>query len=232
MTVAVAERRTSDDVERRLIKSVLGGEYPPGTQLPPERELASKMGVARPTLRDALRRLERDGWLTIRKGRPAVVNDFWKTGNLNTLANITGNSDVFHEEFIIYLLEIRAALAPAFIRSAVTKNPARVVAALVESIELEDTPEAFSVFDWEFQKSAAGLAGNPIYPLLLNSFDTLYIKLAGQYFSREEARQASKRFYRRLLASAMASDPVAAESAARDAMEESIHLWKTRIKKP
>ncbi|MHB8156037.1 MAG: fatty acid metabolism transcriptional regulator FadR [Desulfocucumaceae bacterium] len=220
--------RSSDLVENKLIRAVMDGVYAPGSYLPPERDLALSLGVARPTLREALGRLGRDGWFTVRKGQPTQVNDFWSKGNLNTLANIAQNTDRFPQEFVIHLLEVRAALAPAFTRSAVSGNPARVVAVLAESGELEDSSEAFAQFDWQLQKALSILSGNPVYLLILNSFDVVYVQLARQYFSRRENRQASQKFYRRLLTSAMAANPGEAERFTREAMEESIELWKNR----
>lgn len=226
-----AFERSTDHVENKLIKSVLDGVFPPGSCLPPERELAASLGVARPTLREALRRLERDGWFTVRKGMPTAVNDVWQQGNLNTLANIVHNSDRFTEGFIIYLLEIRSALAPSFVKEAVARNPVKVVAALADSDILEDSAYALAAFDWSLQKTLAYLSGNPIYLLLLNSFNNVYMKLAHEYFKSDENRRISRRFYKQLLAAAMAVDPAAAARATGEAMTESIALWKEKSRR-
>ncbi len=228
----MAEIRAFDSstghVESRLIKAVLDGDYPPESFLPPERELASKLGVARPTLREALRRLERDGWFTVRKGLPTVVNDVWRRGNLNTLANIVQNTGHITENLILHLLEVRSGLTPSFFRDAVARNPVQVVAALAGADGLGNSREAYSAFDWSLQKTLARLSGNPIYLLMLNSFDNVYVRLAEQYFTREENRRKSSLFYDRLLSAAMAQNPAAAEKVTREAMEESIALWKGR----
>ncbi|MBI1855170.1 MAG: FadR family transcriptional regulator [Chloroflexi bacterium] len=42
----------------KLVASILDGSLPPGTQLPPERELMSQLGISRSTLREALKSLE------------------------------------------------------------------------------------------------------------------------------------------------------------------------------
>jgi GntR family negative regulator for fad regulon and positive regulator of fabA len=212
-------------VENSLIRAMLEGALAPGSALPSERDLAARLGVARPTLREAMVRLGRDGWLSVRKGQPALVNDFWREGNLNTLADIARNTDHFSRDFIVHLLEIRAALAPAFIREAVRQSPARVVAVLADSTDLEDSPGAFAQFDWKLQKKLAELSGNPVYLLILNSFDAIYIEMAALYFSRPDNREASKKFYRQLLEASMASDAGEAGRITGEAMEESISLW-------
>ncbi len=227
MTGVKAFDRSSDQVENSLISAVLNGDFPPGSFLPPERDLAARMGVARPTLREALRRLERDGWFTARKGQPTAVNDIWQHGNLNTLVNIVQNTGRFPREFIVYLLEVRAALAPSFVRDAVTQNPARVVASLAESDDVEDNPQAYADFDWKLQKKLAQLSDNPVYLLILNSFDAIYMQLAGLYFSKKQHRLSSRNFYRLLLEASMASNPEEAARVTRETMEESIKLWKS-----
>ncbi|MGU3409778.1 FadR/GntR family transcriptional regulator [Microbacterium sp. M1A1_1b] len=58
-----------DEVEDRLVTAVAVGEYLPGAGLPPERELAALLGVARVTVRGALARLVDRGLLETRRGR-------------------------------------------------------------------------------------------------------------------------------------------------------------------
>jgi DNA-binding FadR family transcriptional regulator len=59
--------RVSELVE--LLRSrIQGGELAPGDRLPPEREFAPQLGVARPTLRLALKALHDEGFLHTRRG--------------------------------------------------------------------------------------------------------------------------------------------------------------------
>lgn len=52
-----------------LRSRIVGGELRPGDRLPPEEELTAAFGIARTTLREALRVLESEGLITIRRGR-------------------------------------------------------------------------------------------------------------------------------------------------------------------
>ena len=68
--------------EQELRKAILGGEYPPGGQLPSEAELIDMLGVSRTTVREALRSLEESGIVLRRHGigtfvleRP-IINNF------------------------------------------------------------------------------------------------------------------------------------------------------------
>jgi GntR family transcriptional regulator, transcriptional repressor for pyruvate dehydrogenase complex len=65
---SISSPRASAEVIRQIRNAVEGGHLAPGDRLPPERELANKLGVSRVTVRDALRSLESDGLVTIRVG--------------------------------------------------------------------------------------------------------------------------------------------------------------------
>jgi hypothetical protein len=62
-------RRIADQI-RELI---LAGEFPAGSRLPPERDLAQQFGVSRPSLREALIALEISGFVTVMTGSGIYV---------------------------------------------------------------------------------------------------------------------------------------------------------------
>lgn len=218
--------RLSDKIEDQIIEMILSGVVPPGATLPLERKLAESLKVGRPTLREALQRLERDGWITIKKGSATLVNNVWESGNLNIISKVIQHPNLLPREMVMAFLELRTVIAPAYIQSAVLTNPARVVAVLVASENLSEDNQAFADFDWYFHKSVAALSNNPFYTLLLNSFDGIYPKMAADYFKISENRAASRIFYDKLLKAAMASDSETANKIAKQTMAESMVLWK------
>ncbi|CAI8908416.1 GntR family transcriptional regulator, negative regulator for fad regulon and positive regulator of fabA [Brevibacillus sp. IT-7CA2] len=222
------KERASDQIEMKLIKAILTKEYPTGSTLRPERELAEYYGVGRPTVREALQRLERDGWITVRKGHPAIVNDYWHQGNVMTLVHIIQNHDDVTDEFISYLLELRISLAPVYIRNAVAAHRPKVVALLANLDQLKPDADSYAAFDWELQKNLTRLSPNPIYLLIVNSFDSFYLKMARRYFSIPEHREASWHYYHELLNVSLQGDFIEAERVARKAMEKSLELWRNR----
>ena len=54
-------QKPGEITEARLINAILDGTFPVNSSLPGERELAELLGVTRPTLREAMQRMERDG---------------------------------------------------------------------------------------------------------------------------------------------------------------------------
>jgi adenylyltransferase/sulfurtransferase len=65
----VSHRTLSDQVVGRLASLILEGSLPAGHQIPPERELMARLGVSRPTLREALQALAK---LELLEARPGV----------------------------------------------------------------------------------------------------------------------------------------------------------------
>ncbi len=62
------KRRLSFKIREELASRIASGRIAPGSKLPPEPELAEEMGVSRATLREALRSLEEDGFVTRTSG--------------------------------------------------------------------------------------------------------------------------------------------------------------------
>jgi GntR family transcriptional regulator len=56
-------------VAERLAEAIAAGDFDSGERIPPERELASRLGVSRMTLRQSLGELERRGLVVRRVGR-------------------------------------------------------------------------------------------------------------------------------------------------------------------
>jgi GntR family transcriptional regulator len=61
-------RPLSFTVRDELAWRITSGAIPPGSRLPTEPQLAEDLGVSRATLREALRSLEEDGFVTRRRG--------------------------------------------------------------------------------------------------------------------------------------------------------------------
>ncbi|MGE2835770.1 FadR/GntR family transcriptional regulator [Mycobacterium sp. SMC-4] len=58
-----------EDTVERLLQTIRLGVLQPGQSLPPERELAARLGVSRDTVREAIKSLAEAGYLVTRRGR-------------------------------------------------------------------------------------------------------------------------------------------------------------------
>lgn len=222
------KERSTDIIEKRLVKAILDGEYKTHDALPSERELALHYEAGRPAVREALQRLERDGWITIRKSTPALVNDYWKDGNLSTIVNILKCYDHIPPEMIEHMLELRVALTPVYIRDAAEHNQIKTLSLFSGADQLEDDAAAYARFDWDLQQNLARLCSNPMYLLIINSFKDIYLLMAVQYFEDSQHRYASRQYYSELMAAILKGDYEKAEMQSRGMMRESLRLWKNK----
>lgn len=70
----VEKKRASEMIYDQIRKMILSGELRPGDRLPSERHLMDRLKRSRPTIREALRMLEREGFIhTIAGSNGAVV---------------------------------------------------------------------------------------------------------------------------------------------------------------
>lgn len=71
----VQSEKLAGAVVRQIELLILRGILRPGERLPPERDLAERLGVSRPSLRDAIAELQAAGLLTARAGAGVFVAD-------------------------------------------------------------------------------------------------------------------------------------------------------------
>ena len=212
--------------EKRLVEAILEGSFAVNSSLPPERELADMLGVTRPTLREALQRLSRDGWLEIHHGKATRVCDYWQEGNLTILGAIARYQKIIYPAFVADLLQIRLLLAPAYTRQAFENALPEVTRFLRTLQDLTDDRDAYVENDLELHLRLTKLSGNPIFTLIFNGFGDLYHTMGQLYFANPKARIHSHLFYSRLFEAALTQDAPAAEEITRQVMQESIHFWE------
>ncbi|MEM8532558.1 MAG: GntR family transcriptional regulator, partial [Chloroflexota bacterium] len=208
------------------VQRILDGIFAIGERLPPERELASQLGITRPTLREAMRHLEQEGWLLVQHGKPTVVRDFWREGGLNVLSRIVHHQQTIKPAFITNLLQFRLILAPTYTRDAITHNAAQIRDKLGQMPAIDATPLAYARFDWQLQHLLTVVSENVLFPLILNGFTSFYERMAVIYFSPEQARHTSHYYYRHLIEAADTQDSEYAYTLTKEVMERTIQHWQ------
>ena len=222
----VTPQKPTDLAEQQLLAAILAGTFAIGNSLPPERELALSLGITRPTLREALQRLARDGWIQIHQGKSTIVRDYWKEGNLIMLNALSRQPEVITPSFITSLLEVRAALAPVYTRFAISRHPGQLIGILEDFIHLPDEAEAYAKADQELHHQLTVLSENPIFTLIYNGFRQLSYQAGMDYFAHTEMRKYSLIFYKGLLEDAQHNDPESAAFRTTKVMQDSLDFWK------
>jgi DNA-binding FadR family transcriptional regulator len=70
---AIEPQRLYRQISDQLRKLIVDGEFPVGSRLPSERDLAVQLGVSRPSLREALIALEVEGYIEVHMGSGIYV---------------------------------------------------------------------------------------------------------------------------------------------------------------
>ncbi|HJV65402.1 MAG TPA: GntR family transcriptional regulator [Geomonas sp.] len=219
-------RKTHEMVEKALVTSLLRGEPLPGSQLQSERDLAARFAVSRATVREALLKLQKSGWISVQQRRATIVNDFWSSGDLDLLSSITKNSEPFPDDLTLHLLELRCQFAPDYARRSVQRNSLKLAEFLGRYPKLRNSPGSMVKFDSQLHLTMAVLSGNKIYPLIMNSFAELYSRLKGDFFTSQEHRSQAREFYGELLDAAVSGNAEGAESITRSAMHQRLESFQ------
>jgi len=102
----IKPKRISDEVFEQIRELIIQGKLKPGDKLPPERELATQMGVSRPTLREAINKLEAKGLLEQRQGGGTFVKSLGDDIVDNAFEEYAANK----KDAILDIMEVRKIL--------------------------------------------------------------------------------------------------------------------------
>lgn len=193
----------------RLEELVLSGEVKIGDRLPPERELAERLGVSRPIVHEALVDLAAKGLISIIPRRGVYVNDFRMCGSIamiSSLLGYTGSSlgpDIRNGLVDTRLLiERETARLAAFNRSDENLLVFEKILAQEKAAALGDW-EALTAIDFNFHLHTAFTSENFIYPLIINSFKSVYTAMTRHFFKENAGSLVIGEvfvFHRRLVA--------------------------------
>jgi len=145
------------------------GRLGPGDRLPPERELAQKMGISRPTLRSGLRTLQAMGIIHSRRGAGTfIVEGPPQLGKapLQFLAALHGFT-------LDQMYETRRMLEVGAAALAAERASGEQLAAMADEVtgmyaSLEE-PKAFLHHDLGFHRAVAAGSGNPIIATIIGT---------------------------------------------------------------
>ena len=182
---ARAWRRKADGVLDRLGLQIVAGRYAAGSRLPTEAELAGRLGISRPSLREALRALARKGLVESRprRGTIALARERWDVLDRDVLGWMAQAPP--DREFLIGLVEARAIFEPAAARLAAQRaTPAQILAiegayrGMAEA--LPHDLEACNRHDLAFHEAIVSASGNVMLVRLAITIRTALLALRGE----------------------------------------------------
>ena len=204
---------SSDEISDKLCHWIDTGELKVGAFLPPERQLSAQFKVSRGVVREATKKLEQRGLVTIRQGIGIrVVN--------NPSLPIQGSlatSLPEERERLKQCGQARILVEPelaALAAQRVTPEHLRRMEAAQEALVTELDIRKAALHDIEFHEIIAEMAGNKVLALMLSSVAELG-RLSREHTLREFGVRRAYDFHSKILAAIAAADPTAARKAMR-----------------
>jgi GntR family transcriptional repressor for pyruvate dehydrogenase complex len=218
----VNRRSVPEEVFEQIAADVLSGEMRPGEVLPSERRLAELLGVSRPTVREALKKLSAAGLVEVRQGDGTTVRDFRRHAGLDLLPRLLFRGGELDTSVAHSLLEARLRIGPKAAELAAERHEPELVQALEDSLrtlEREDDPVEWQRQALTFWDHVLDGAGSIVYRLMFNEFRAAY-EPALPVLSPELASEIRRpEDYRKLADAIRVGDSAAAKKAAYELIE-------------
>lgn len=181
---------------------ILSGKMPIASKIPPERELAAKMGVSRAVVNAGLIEIARKGFIEMKPRMGAIVADYRRRGNAETLVSIMNyKGGVLPREDIKSLLEMRIVFETLALERGVpqaTTEDLDRLKKLADRFFAENNVEAAAEAIFNFHHEIYLISGNTLLPLVFYSFRLLMQKLWMRYFElygMGKLRKTTKELY-------------------------------------
>jgi DNA-binding FadR family transcriptional regulator len=213
---------TFEETVERLGTAIKLGLLPPGSRLPPERDLADELGISRSTLRQALTTLSQSGLLVAYRGRGGgtfVVES-------PPLTVDTGAPD---EEWMRSVLDYRVAIETGVATLAAERAGEEQLDAmrrLVEAMAAGSKPpfEPYRLADIRFHIALAEAAKSPRLVAAMTVVQGQMSELITHIAHPEEVLTRSNDQHRELLAALCRRDAAAAVAVVRQHLASTEHI--------
>jgi GntR family transcriptional repressor for pyruvate dehydrogenase complex len=215
----VAPEKLSQSVVRQIEELILRGILRPGERLPSERDLADKLGVSRPSLREAISELAEAGLLASKAGSGVFVAEVLGSAFSPALVRLFAT----HEEAVFDYIAFRRdmeGLAAERAAKLGSETDLRVIDTIfrkMEAAHLKRDPTDEAQLDAAFHMSIIDASHNVVMLHMLRSmFDLLR---DGVFYNRQVmfrnrvTREQLLDQHRAMNDAVQARDPVAARAA-------------------
>jgi len=226
----IRPKKLSEEIIDQIKELISRGELQPGQRIPSERELATLLGVSRPSVREAIMVLEAMGFLDSRQGGGTYVRSLAEVTMADPLASMVERKD---PKMLHALTEVRMGLETW---------SAYLAAKRAEDSEIERLRELFAIMeeqaetggwdaeiDAQFHLTITEASHNTMQIHVLNTIQTLFkanIMVAlSEFYSKEGYVELLISHHRDIMEAIAARDP----ERARDKMMEHLNLVEEKL---
>lgn len=220
MSTSLHPPKAAESVAGHLEHLILDGTLRPGERLMAERELALRLEVSRPTLRDAFQLLEVRGLLVTEKGRTHVAP--FLSPLTDPLAALLKSDPQVTDDYFEYreMVEARAAALAAARATEPDKQALRACFARMESAHREKDPTAEATADADLHLLIYEAGHNLVILHVMRAFSTMFrqdiFHNRGRFYAEPGVRDTLLGQHRAIVEAILAGDVVKAEALARE----------------
>lgn len=214
-------------VVQRIRRAIHLGDYLPGDRLPSERDIAERLAVSRETVREAIKVLEKDGYVVSRRGATGGIAVTALGGPIaRTLAHLQQNF-----ESIVHLMDFRRAnecLAARLAAELRTDDDLKQIAHAIDDLKVVEDIPRFRKADARFHLAVAVASRNPyVERAIVDARDAIFLWHGKRNY--DMVLHTTLSGHQKIFDAIAARDPEAAAAAMDDhltvALEEIKEVW-------
>jgi GntR family transcriptional repressor for pyruvate dehydrogenase complex len=177
----IERQSLSEALYRQLKHQILSGVFKPGDHLPSERALSEGTGVNRGAVREAVKRLQQAGLVSVRQGGNHEVLDFRLEAGLELLPSLLlDEHGQFHASVVRDVMAMRSALAPEIAAAAAVHGGLALHQSLLMVLTsmqaCQGDVAALQKHALSFWQALVGACQNVAYQLAFNAMRKSYLK--------------------------------------------------------
>lgn len=219
---AVKPARAAEAAARHIEKLILEGALRPGEYLLAERELAARLNVSRPTLRDALRLLDDRGLVTAERGRGTRIGALGSAAITDPLIALLAASPEVADDYLEFrdVVESQAAALAATRANDIDRQMIadclRAVDAAHEGADPDDEAEADAALHLAIYEASHNLVLLQIMRALSDILRSDVIQNRSRMFTIPAIRELLRDQHRAIAQAILDGDAAAAGAAAHE----------------
>lgn len=166
----------TDEAIEKIKAMIVSGELGPGDRLPPEKELAERLGLSRNSMREAVKALEVIRVLDVRRGDGTYVTSLEPHLLLEAISFVV---DMHDDDSLLELFAVRRMLESQATGLAATHGDDEAIATLqaeIDGIDAAVSIDDLVAHDIRFHREIVQMTGNGYLASLIDSLSSQTIR--------------------------------------------------------